>query len=128
MKQTGRARTINRKRLDVEAVLSELNDPNSFRSRIFFPYLDLIKTRKEQAAFHPNAGFEILDIDPKLFAIKRYFEDQTIYALTNISSRDVAVSLSGDDISSQMVDLISGEKINTASFSLKPYQFVWLVE
>jgi glycosidase len=126
VKQTGRARTINRKRLDVEAVLSELNDPNSFRSRIFFPYLDLIKTRKEQTAFHPNAGFEILDIDPKLFAIKRYFEDQTIYALTNISSRDVPASLSGDDISSQMVDLISGEKINTASFSLRPYQFVWL--
>ncbi|MCK5193228.1 MAG: hypothetical protein KAQ71_05425, partial [Desulfobulbaceae bacterium] len=128
VKQTGRARTINRKRLDVEEVLSELNDPNSFRSRVFFPYLDLIKTRKEQTAFHPNAGFEILDIDPKLFAIKRYFEDQTIYALTNISSRGVPASLSGDDISSQMVDLISGEKINTASFSLKPYQFVWLVE
>jgi glycosidase len=126
VKQTGRARTINRKRLDVEEVLSELNDPNSFRSRIFFPYLDLIKTRKEQTAFHPNAGFEILDIDPKLFSIKRYFEDQTIYALTNISSRDVPASLSGDDISSQMVDLISGEKINTASFSLRPYQFVWL--
>ena len=128
VKQTGRARTINRKKLDVEEVLSELNDPNSFRSRIFFPYLDLIKTRKEQAAFHPNAGFEILDIDPKLFAIKRCFEDQTIYALTNISSRGVPASLSGDDISSQMVDLISGEKINTASFSLRPYQFVWLSE
>jgi len=128
VKQTERARTINRKRLDVEEVLSELNDPNSFRSRIFFPYLDLIKTRKEQAAFHPNAGFEILDIDPKLFAIKRCFEDQTIYALTNISSRGVPASLSGDDISSQMVDLISGETIDTASFTLRPYQFVWLVE
>jgi sucrose phosphorylase len=128
VKQTGRARTINRKRLDVEEVLSELNDPNSFRSRIFFPYLDLIKTRKEQTAFHPNAGFEILDIDPKLFAIKRSSEDQTIYALTNISSRGVPASLSGDNMPSQMIDLISGETITTASFSLKPYQFVWLVE
>ncbi len=126
VRQTGRARTINREKLNVEGVVSELNDPNSFRSKIFFPYLDLIKTRKKQKAFHPNAGFEILDIAPKLFAIKRYSEDQTIYALTNISSNDVPVSLSGDGISSQMVDLISGEKINTASFRLKPYQFVWL--
>ncbi len=127
VKQTGRARTINRAKLDVEEVLSELNDPNSFRSRIFFPYLDLIKIRKRQKAFHPNSGFKILEIDPKLFAIKRYSKDQTIYALTNISSRNVPVSLSADDISSQMVDLITGANINTESFYLKPYQFVWLV-
>jgi len=71
------------------------------------PYLDVIKTRKKQTAFHPNASFEILDIDPKLFAVKRASEDQTIYALTNISSHDVPASLSGDDISSQMVDLLT---------------------
>ncbi len=126
VQQTGRARTINREKLDVEEVLSELNDPNSFRSKIFFPYLNMIKVRKKQEAFHPNAGFEILDIDPKLFAIKRYSKNQTIYALTNISSEEVTVSLSGDDIPSQMEDLISGEKVNADSFRLKPYQFVWL--
>jgi sucrose phosphorylase len=126
VKQTGRARTINREKLNVEGVVSELSDPNSFRSKIFFPYLDLIKTRKKQKAFHPNAGFEILDIAPKLFGIKRYSEDQTIYAVTNISSLEVPVSLSSTGMSGQMTDLISGHEINTDSFRLKPYQFVWL--
>ncbi|MBE9534061.1 MAG: sugar phosphorylase, partial [Proteobacteria bacterium] len=75
VKQTGRARTVNREKLDVENLMSELKDPESFRARIFFSYIDLIKIRKKQQAFHPNADFEILEIDPKVFAIKRYCEE-----------------------------------------------------
>ena len=127
VKQTGRARTINREKLDVERLMSELKEPESFRARIFFSYIDLIKIRKKQQAFHPNADFEILEIDPKVFAIKRYCEEQTIYALTNVSATEVPVSLSGSDVPVQMIDLITWEKFRTDSFSLRPYQFVWLV-
>jgi sucrose phosphorylase len=124
--QTGRARTVNREKLRVEDVESELNDPDSFRSRIFFPYLNLIKTRKKQAAFHPNARFEIMDIDPKVFAIKRQSEDQTLVALTNISSKPASVSLQQSGLSGQMTDLLTGAIISIDSFELKPYQYVWL--
>ena len=72
VEQTGRARTVNREKLQIEEIIKELKNPESFRSRVFFPYLELIKTRKKQPAFHPNAAFEILEIDPKIFAIKRY--------------------------------------------------------
>lgn len=126
VKQTGRARTVNREKLDVENLMSELKDPESFRARIFFSYIDLIKIRKKQQAFHPNADFEILEIDPKVFAIKRYCEEQTIYALTNISSKDLSVSLSGNEVAAQMMDLITGEQITTDSITLKPYQYMWL--
>jgi len=126
VKQTGRARTVNREKLDVENLMSELKDPESFRARIFFSYIDLIKIRKKQQAFHPNADFEILEIDPKVFAIKRYCEEQTIYALTNIASKDLSVSLSGDEVAGQMTDLITGEQINADSIILKPYQYMWL--
>ena len=126
VKQTGRARTVNRAKLDVENLMSELKDPESFRSRIFYSYIDLIKIRKKQQAFHPNADFEILEIDPKVFAIKRYSQEQTIYALTNISSKDLSVSLSGNEVAGQMTDLITGEKITKGSITLKPYQYMWL--
>jgi sucrose phosphorylase len=126
VKQTGRARTINRAKLAVENLMSELKDPESFRARIFYSYIDLIKIRKKQQAFHPNADFEILEIDPKVFAIKRYSQEQTIYALTNISSKDLSVSLSGDEVAAQMTDLITEEKISTGSITLKPYQYMWL--
>jgi sucrose phosphorylase len=128
VKQTGRARTINREKLQVEKLISELNDPESFRARVFFPYLDLIKTRKKQSAFHPNAGFEILQIDPKVFGIKRYSKNQTIYALTNISSKTISVSLSGTAATDQTTDLITAETVNTAAFNLNPYQYMWLEE
>jgi sucrose phosphorylase len=128
VKQTGRARTINRQKLQVENLISELKNPESFRARVFFPYLNLIKTRKKQSAFHPNAGFEILQTNPTVFGIKRYSKDQKIYALTNISSKAVAVSLSGTASSGPMVDLITGENIDTKAIHLNPYQYVWLEE
>jgi len=128
VKQTGRARTINREKLQIAKLLSELNDPESFRSRVFFPYLNLIKTRKKQKAFHPNAGFEILQIDPKVFGIKRSGKGQTIYALTNISSKPISVSLSETASTDQTTDLITGKTVNTAAFNLNPYQYMWLEE
>ena len=126
VKETGRARTINRQKLQLEKVIEELNDPQSFRSKVFYPYIDLIKTRTNQSAFHPNAAFEILDVDPRIFAIRRYSEDQSIYALTNISAAEISVSLAQKDMPSQLTDLISGERINPDSFILRPYQYVWL--
>ena len=95
-------------------------------SKVFFPYLDLIKIRARQKAFHPNAGFEILDMGPKFFVIKRYHRYQVIYAITNISSRSHNVSLAELGISEPTVDLIKGKKINQDSLEIKPYQYVWL--
>ena len=126
VRQTQMARTINREKLRLDDIVKQLENPDSFRSRIFFPYIELIKTRKKQPAFHPNAPFEILEIDPKVFAIKRYCESQTIYALTNISSEHISVSLSGDKVLDRMKDLLTGKQFNTKSFVLNPYRFVWL--
>ena len=126
VQQTGRARTINRQKLHVEDILSELKDPNSFRARVFFPYLNFIKVRKQQPAFHPKAAFDILDLDSKLFAIKRSSKTQVIFAITNISSQTVSVSLSAENTSEPMIDLITGAASQADSIMLKPYQFVWL--
>jgi glycosidase len=129
VKQTGRARSVNREKLQVEKLTAELNDPESFRARIFYPYLELIRTRKKQSAFHPNAGFEVLDMDPKVFGIKRFSQDQTIYALTNISSKSNSVSLPAGTSGGSMVDLLSGADVDpAAAIRLNPYQYMWLGE
>ncbi len=126
VEQTGRARTVNREKLQVEQLLAELKDPASFRSRVFYPYLNLIRVRKSQKAFHPNAAFEILEIDPRIFAIKRYAEGQTIFALTNISAAEIPLSLAQIGITDRMTDLITGDTVNPDLFTLNPYQYVWL--
>ena len=86
----------------------------------------MIKTRKKQSAFHPNADFEILKIDPKAFVIVRYAKDQTLYAVTNISSKQIMVSLSGAKAPLLLKDLITGANFNTDALRLNPYQFLWL--
>jgi len=126
VRQTGRARTINREKLAAEEIVSALGNPNSFRSRVFSAYIHLIKVRKKQPAFHPNAPFDILDIDPKVFIIKRQTEDQTIYALTNLSSQRVHFLLSDAGISGPVTELLTDETVDTMEYELKPYQYAWL--
>ena len=127
VEQTGRARTVNREKLQIEEVIKELKNPDSFRSRVFYPYIDLIKIRTQQSAFHPNAEFEILDTGPQVFAIRRSSDDQTVYALTNISSSEAKVSIPKIDAAKTMTDLLSGESFKPDNIRLKPYQYVWLI-
>jgi len=126
VQQTGRARTINREKLQVKKVINELNNPASFRSQVFYPYIDLIRTRKKQPAFHPNAEFEILEMGPQVFGLRRSSDDQTITALTNVTSSEATVSISKTETAISLTDLISGEPVTSKDLKLKPYQYVWL--
>ncbi|MEJ2657514.1 MAG: alpha-amylase family glycosyl hydrolase [Desulfobacterales bacterium] len=126
VRQTQSNRAINREKLQMDDVLLQIKDPETFRSRIFYHYADMIKTRRKQSAFHPKADFEILEIDPKVFVITRRSRRQTLYTVTNISSKRVLVSLSGAKAPIQMKDLITGEYFRTDALTLNPYQFVWL--
>ena len=126
VQQTGRARTINREKLSVEEVIQEIENPASLRSRIFEAYLEMIGIRTKQPAFHPKAGFRVLNVDPRIFTIVRYGTNQTLYALTNVTSEDLVVALTQDLSSSQLEDLFSGQRFNPEAIRLKPYQYVWL--
>ena len=128
VRQTQNKRAVNREKLQMQDVLSQLEDPESFRSRIFYPFVHLIKTRRKQPAFHPKADFEILDVDPKVFIVARRLAKQTIYAVTNISSGVAKVSLSSAKAPVAMRDLITGGDFRTDELTLNPYQFLWLSE
>jgi len=128
VKKTGRARTINRQKLEKDSLLNELNDAESFRSKIFFNYLHMIKIRRKQKAFHPNAAFKTLEINPAVFAIKRSSNTQTIYSITNISSSVASISISEEMTPKLMQDLISGKTFKTDELTLEPYQYLWLTE
>ena len=123
---TGRYRTINREKLKLDDLLNQLKIPETFRSLIFYPYLDLIKTRRCQPAFHPNAGFEILELDSRVFGIKRFSINQMIYALTNISDEPVFLSLQLKPSPKILIDLITGKAYDPFKIQLLPYQYIWL--
>jgi sucrose phosphorylase len=128
VRQTGRARTINREKLDVDEVVSQLKKPDSLRARIFHPYCKMIRTRTAQAAFHPNAACRILSPGAGVFAAVRASAGQTVYALTNVSTSAVEVKLPANGIPTGLTDLLSGEVAGSDRLELAPYQVVWLAD
>jgi hypothetical protein len=68
-----------------------------------------------------------LDLGPQIFAIKRSCKEQILYAVTNISSTDVPVSIPAAEAAGKMTDLISGESFTPENIVLSPYQYIWLI-
>jgi glucosylglycerate phosphorylase len=124
--ETGRARTINRKKLSAEKLEEQLADKDSFRFQVFQSYREMIRTRTRQPAFHPKADFEILYPDKRIFAIRRSCQDQTILVLTNITEQIIELDSNPGEFSGELRDLLTGDRYQSDSLLLNPYQSLWL--
>ena len=125
VKLTGKPRSINREKLNMDKVACELSDKNSFRSRIFYPLKEILDTRRKHSAFHPNAEFEILWVHPGVFAIKRFNKKQTIYAFTNVSEKQVDFDLPSNTDKENFICILGQNNINRSKLSLMPYEVCW---
>jgi sucrose phosphorylase len=126
VRQTGRARTINRAKLITDALDTQLADPQGFRARIFFPYLDLVRLRTRQPAFHPAAGAQVLHLDDRVFAVKRFCREQILIAVTNLSADTLTVTLPEAKGNGVVTDLISRRRFPAAAVPISPYGIRWL--
>jgi len=126
VKLTNRARTINRQSLDLDSLMADLESPQSFRSKVFYPYLGMVKTRRRQPSFHPNADFDIIDTDPRVFTIRRSRGTEEIIALTNVSSESLRIRIPNTRNGAKMRDLLSGNVYSTRSVQMRPYEYLWL--
>lgn len=127
LSQTGRPRTINRQKLNIDNVLREIEDKGSFRGRIFHPYCAMLRTRLRQPAFHPAARWEILPLHRKVFGIKRVTPDQTILALTNIAAARTGLSIGPYGLGPEVQDLLSSKRFDTDTIEIAPFETLWLV-
>jgi len=127
VKQTGRARTINRRPLDTDDVNRAIDTPGTLGHAVFHAALYLLALRRRQPAFHPNAPFAVLDLSSRVFAIRRTCAGQTLVAVTSVSGASQAIGLP-PDTPSQMTDLITGRPMNPAALHLEPWQTVWLAD
>jgi sucrose phosphorylase len=126
VRKTGRNRTINRAKLGFDAVCEALDQSHSVRARIFYPYLAMIRARTLQPAFHPAAGMEIINLDHRVFAIKRFCARQRLFALTNFSGQSVRFALPVEEGNGPFRDLLSGSVFDPGRMALSAYQTVWL--
>jgi glycosidase len=90
-----RNRSINRQKLDLQTLETELSDEYSLRSRVFNRFHQLLTRRAASPAFHPNGGQKILDTGSGVFGIERTSPDGShrMLCLQNITSETQEVSI-----------------------------------
>lgn len=117
---TGIARRINRAVLDANALAAEL-DAGGRRRRVLDGLTGLLQRRREVPAFSPWTAQEVLDVDPRLFAVRRTAEDgSSVVSVTNVTGSSVAVRWPG-----AARDLLDGS-VSEGSLEVEGYAVVWL--
>lgn len=132
VERTGHNRSINRHRWDYQQLQAVLADDSFSHSHVFQGLCHLLKIRRRQPAFHPNATQFTLHLGDAVFAFWRQSMDrqQSIFALNNVSNAEQVVPLTEINLigTDSWIDLISGEIYSNlrAELVLQPYQVVWL--
>jgi len=114
--ETGRNRTINRRKFQRAELEAELADPDSIPHQVFVRYRELLRVRTAEPAFHPNGGQRVIDLHPALFAFVRRAPDHSsqVICIHNVSEDEVPVEVDlaelGVTPGQALVDLVSGER------------------
>ncbi len=124
VKLTGRNRTINREKFQLDELQNELADEDSLRSKVFTRYSQLLKARSSSSAFHPHGTQKILDVHPSVFAVERISPDGESHALClhNVSAKEVTFATGHETA----VDIFTDQPLQVSTVTLEPYQILWM--
>ena len=129
----GVKRSINRSRLYEDKILEMFLDRNSTERHISERFMSLLEARVNEAAFHPNAPQEVLDLGSKVFCVKRTSVDgaSQVLCIINVANEAVTVDVPLAEIgmTGDLRDLLCADEgavqFNPPSLELKPYQVSW---
>ncbi|MFN2302348.1 MAG: sugar phosphorylase, partial [Anaerolineales bacterium] len=95
VKKTGRYRSINREKLDFEALTRALGQEGSLRNRVFNGYLAMLRARKDKSgdAFSPQTSQKIVDVDSHVFCLVRGDANSPSQVLCLTSLTDEAIHI-----------------------------------
>lgn len=130
--RTGRNRSINRRVWERDEIEALLADPAGTSARVLRELTALLKLRRQQKAFHPNAIQFTLHLGLEVFGVWRQSSDrlQDIFCLSNVTRRRRKVPLENVNLVSTETwrDLIGGRRIRNGQrhIVLEPYETVWL--
>lgn len=124
VRQTGRNRTINRQKLNLNDIEIELNNKGSLREQVFSQYCTLLRARRGEPAFHPHGTQRILELHPSVFAVQRISPDglSRVICLQNVSAEHVNIKTHAE----LGVNLLNGRTENMKNILLEPYQILWV--
>jgi sucrose phosphorylase len=127
----GVRRSINRAALEEEKIISMFMDRSSIEHQIHACYMDLLELRVNDAAFHPNAPQEVLDLGSDVFALKRCSQDGTsnVLSVINVTDREITLEIPKEHIGSDEAEDVVARRTYEVSGGLKcqlrPYQVAW---
>ena len=132
VEHTNHNRAINRHQWDADKLHAELDDPQSEHYKVFSRLRELIRIRKRQRAFHPNATQFTLHLGGCLFGFWRQSMDrmQSIFCIYNVTAGEQELNLSDINLigTDDWHDLVTGEPFSTLDqvLTLQPYQVLWI--
>ena len=129
---TNHNRSINRSKWQFDELTQKLNDPSTHHAQVLSQLTELIRVRRAQPAFHPNAIQYTLHLGDNVFAFWRQSinRDQSVFCIFNVTDQAVSIPLSSVNLISleTWVDLHSNHRYfaTDESIELPPCGFVWL--
>ncbi|WP_334015943.1 sugar phosphorylase [Alteromonas sp. S167] len=129
---TGQNRSINRRRWDLSELEALLDSPYSQHHKVLTRVSQLIRIRKAQPAFHPNATQFTLQLGTTIFGYWRQSLDrkQSIFCVSNISDEEQTIALTDINLigTDNWIDLITRDEIclSDSALTLMPYQVLWI--
>jgi glycosidase len=125
--RTGRARSINRAKLDFASLSAELADPGSRRARVLEALRQLLIARRHHPAFAPGAPQEVLPTEAGVFGLRREGPSGSVWCLHNLSDRLTSVGSAARPRHGR--DLMHGRDVAPGeALVLAPWQTLWLEE
>jgi len=125
--ETGRARTINRRKWDVDELARRLDDPATVAHRVFGELTHRLRIRAGQPAFAPERSQRVLDLDPRLFAVQRGRDERAVICLHNVSAESVAVASARLPGSVRIWhDILTGKETRGRDVTVPPFEAAWL--
>ena len=132
VENAGHNRAINRHQWQYSELQDRLADANSSEHLVFNGISELLKIRRQQSAFHPNATQFTLHLGSGLFGFWRQSieRQQSIFCISNITDQVQTLNLSDINLidNENWVDLISQLPCDgiMQSIAMQPYQTLWI--
>ena len=131
--KTGQRRDLNREKFEANNLLEVLRNFDSPASRNISYLTHIVKVRSRIKAFHPEASMKCISTNiDNCIIIQRGLEEDSVYVICNVSNKRMnfdllsELNLSQSFSNKKLIDNITGAHLNTDSFSLNPYQVVWI--
>lgn len=133
--QTGINRRINRQKLTLTDLETELSDKHGLRTCVFGRYRVLLKARRSHAAFSPHAEQRIFEGDRRVFVLLRTAANgrDWVLCLHNVTNARVTLDSATSKVpsASTWTEMLSKRPYpvgpsGTFRVTLRPYEVKWL--